>query len=455
MNRKIMLKYKDDILKDIAALVAIPSVASTPAPNAPYGIPCAQALQFLVQRAKDLQLDTRNIENVAGHAQYGSGVEIAAVLTHVDVVGAGEGWTTDPFSATIIGRRLYGRGVADDKGAAVGALYCLKAMKDMGLKGKRRVRVIWGSAEEIGMKDMNVYFQNQPLPTLGFSPDSEYGVCNREKGILRVKIYNPNPTGEITFIAGQTLNAVPDTAKLLLPCDEEDFHALLAESVKCPVEVAAEKTDAGVALRARGRSEHAMNAAKGLNAAAHLLQLAAQTVDISAFDPLLVFLLHAIGLQTDGQNLGIQCEDEPSGSLSVNLGLVRIDGKQSEIALDIRYPVTCSGTDIAEKLRAIAREYGLTCEVMEDLPPLYLPERSEIAVLLNNAYQKIVGQPAGFYSTGGGTYARTLRGKGVAFGPLFRSSSLHNMHKANEFIDIDEFMLHCEICLEAMIQMMG
>lgn len=454
MNRKIMLRYKDDILKDIAALVSIPSVAGEPLKDAPNGLHCARALDFLIERAKDLGLDTRNVENLAGHAQYGSGMEIAAVLTHVDVVPPGEGWSTDPFRATLIGRRLYGRGVADDKGAAVAALYCLKAIKDMGLKGKRRLRVIWGTAEETGMKDMDVYFKNQPLPAIGFSPDSEYGICNREKGILRVKISNPSPTGGMCFNAGRAVNSVPDTASASFACDDEVFSALQAFAPGCAIEAGVQKADGGVSLSARGRAEHAMNAPKGLNAATHLLKLISQAADPTGFDPLFKFMLNAIGTETDGGSLGIKCSDEPSGDLTVNLGLVHVDEAQCELALDIRYPVTFSGNIISGKIAEAAAQYGLTCETTEDLPPLYLSENSQIAAFLGDAYRSVTGKNAEFYSTGGGTYARTMHGKGVAFGPMFRSSSLHNMHKANEFIDIDEFMIHCEICLEAMIRMM-
>lgn len=455
MNRKIMLKYKDDILKDIATLVSIPSVAGEPTPDAPNGVHCTQALNFLLDRARRMQFDTQNVANIAGHAQYGNGIEIAAVLTHVDVVAPGEGWTTDPFSATLIGRRLYGRGVADDKGAAVAALYCMKAIKDMGIKGTRRLRVIWGAAEETGMEDMKIYFKNQLLPSLAFSPDSEYGICNCEKGILRVKVFNPSPAGGMSLSGGRTVNAVPDTASLSFPCDESTFAALTDAGKKCAVDVLTERTDDGVSISARGRAAHAMNPEKGINAAAHLLKLAAQAVDITAFDPLLDFMLNKIGLETDGKSLRISFEDDVSGNLSVNLGLVRVDESCSELMLDIRYPERCLSANIIRKISAAAAEYGLKVEAVSDTLPLYVPENSRISNFLNDAHKSVTGKPAGFYSTGGGTYARLLNKKGVAFGPLFRDSALHNIHKANEFIDIDEFMIHCEICLEAMIRMIG
>ena len=52
------------------------------------------------------------------------------ILTHIDVVPAGEGWTHDAFGGEIVDGRIYGRGAMDDKGPAIAALYALKALSD-------------------------------------------------------------------------------------------------------------------------------------------------------------------------------------------------------------------------------------------------------------------------------------------------------------------------------------
>ena len=38
------------------------------------------------------------------------------------------------------------------------------------------------------MSDMVTYFENEPLPEISFTPDSDYGICFAEKGILQLKI---------------------------------------------------------------------------------------------------------------------------------------------------------------------------------------------------------------------------------------------------------------------------
>ena len=52
---------------------------------------------------------------------------------------------------------------------------------------------------------------------------------------------------------------------------------------------------------------------------------------------------------------------------------------------------------------------------------------------------------------GGGTYARAVRGRGVAFGPVFSDAKKPcNLHMPDENLSLDEFMLHAEICYRAM-----
>lgn len=53
---------------------------------------------------------------------------------HVDVVPAGDprGWRHDPFTPTVVGRRLFGRGACDTKGGLAAAVGAMKAIVDAG-----------------------------------------------------------------------------------------------------------------------------------------------------------------------------------------------------------------------------------------------------------------------------------------------------------------------------------
>jgi len=454
---KNIIKYKDDILKGLARMVSIPSVCSQAEPGKPFGPESANALQLILKMAQDMGFATKNVGNYAGHAEYGNGSEIAAAVVHVDVVPAGDGWKTDPFSLTRRGNLYFGRGTADDKGAAVVALYCLKALKDAGVTGKRKVRVIFGAGEEIASNDLEMYFNKEPMPDMAFTPDSEYGVCNREKGILRVRISkagNPSPVVR-SFTAGTVVNAVPGMAEAIV----EDTGGLL-EKLKAAAEQIPsgkfnfEKSADNIKITSIGKACHAAQPQEGINAAGLLVDLMAKVLPENELGMFLSFMHQNIGMETDGASMGVKMSDGPSGPLTLNLGLVRINAALSSITVDIRYPVTCKGSDIVGTIRRKAEQAGLSAEKILENAPLYFPADHPIVHLLQDAYKEVKGAPAKLYATGGGTYAREIPGKAVAFGPLFKDEPDRGLHNANENINIDRFMEHAQICLEALYRMM-
>lgn len=416
-----ILEYKEDILNDLKTLLEIKSVSSEGSEN------CEKALDFILKRAEESGLTAKNIENKAGHIELGNGGKLRGVLTHLDVVPAGKNWSVEPFTLTRKNGRLYGRGTADDKGASIINLYCLKALKDNNVKGKNTVRCIFGTDEEIGMSDMETYFSEEPLPEMSFTPDSDYGICCAEKGILQIKISGGNNNSIKEFSAGSAVNAVPDEANAVYYSDNE----LKEESC-------------------RGKASHACMPQKGENAAVGLIMLLKNNnVDVGG---LLSFVIEKISTETNGESLGIKMSDAPSGELTCCLGKVRVNEKESYFTLDIRYPVTKDGNKIIKHIESLCGSYNFTTEIIHHAEPLYLPKDSGIVSLLSEAYEEITGEKPELYSTGGGTYARTLKGTGVGFGPAFKDDNV-NMHNADESIDEEKFFTHAKICLQAIFKL--
>ena len=105
-----------------------------------------------------------------------------------------------------------------------------------------------------------------------------------------------------------------------------------------------------------------------------------------------------------------------------------------------------------EKIKAAAKPYGVKAQVLAEQKPLFVPEDTPLILMLKGAYRAVTGEEAALYGTGGGTYARALQNRGVAFGPVFPGEENH-LHDADEFIEIEKFMLHAQICLEALFRM--
>ena len=84
--------------------------------------------------------------------------------------------------------KLVGRGVIDDKGPMIAALYAAKSLKDAGLNPRHTLRFIFGVNEETRMDDMRAYKIEQQLPNCGFTPDADWPIIIGEKGICQFKL---------------------------------------------------------------------------------------------------------------------------------------------------------------------------------------------------------------------------------------------------------------------------
>lgn len=145
---KIIEARQDELIASTAALVRIPSVKSAPAPNAPFGEEIRRALDYTLALCRRLGLDAHDVDGYAGYAEIPSAQgEQIGVLTHLDVVPAGDGWSFPPFGAQLSQGRMYGRGTSDDKGPLVSSIYALAAIKEAGIPLRKNIRLIFGCDE--------------------------------------------------------------------------------------------------------------------------------------------------------------------------------------------------------------------------------------------------------------------------------------------------------------------
>ena len=442
-----ILEYKADIISDLAELIAIKSVSGLQGD-------CTEALEWMMKKAESFGLTTKNYDGIAGHVELGNGGKLCGVLTHVDVVPEGNNWNSLPFELSVGDGYMYGRGVADDKGAALISLYCLRALKENAVIGKNTLRAIFGTCEETGMHDMEMYFEKEPVPDMSFTPDNRYGICRCEKGILQLELYADTHDGTtLTQLhSGKAVNAVPDTAYALLDCSETEDHQLLrlADAKKGNFEFY--YTIDGMMVLSRGQAAHACEPEQGHNAAVALVDLLTSNFSLPSLGSVCSFIDSCIGLDNTGVKMGIKTRDAESGPLSISVGTVHIDEGYATCTVDIRYPATINGDNILDTVTKAAANENLNVKILKHSKPLYMREDSELITMLSDSYEAIMNEKPDLYSTGGGTYARMLGGKGVAFGPVFKDE-VSNIHNANECIDVEKFFKHAQICLEAMYRM--
>ena len=133
-------KRKEDLLADLFSLLEINSERDDSKVDAehPFGPGPVKALEKFLEIADRDGYPTKNVDNYAGHFEFGDGEEVLGIFAHMDVVPAGSGWDTDPYTPTIKDGRLYARGASDDKGPTTACYYGLKIIKELGLQLLRK-----------------------------------------------------------------------------------------------------------------------------------------------------------------------------------------------------------------------------------------------------------------------------------------------------------------------------
>lgn len=116
---------------DLASrLIACPSV--TPATGSVFDAMEAMLtpLGFAVDRFIVGEAPDGPVENMIALRSRDTGPHLA-FAGHLDVVPAGEGWTSDPFEPVVNGELLYGRGAVDMKGSIASFIAALAANPDL------------------------------------------------------------------------------------------------------------------------------------------------------------------------------------------------------------------------------------------------------------------------------------------------------------------------------------
>ena len=443
MKNRIKDDVKEQFLTSLQTIISYPSVLNEGENGTPFGQAIQDVLEKTLEIAQEMGFQTYlDPEGYYGYAEIGQGEELLAVLCHLDVVPAGdlEDWQTPPFEATLKDGWLIGRGVQDDKGPSLAALYAVKSLLDQGLAFTKRIRFIFGTDEETLWRCMNRYNQIEEKADLGFAPDSSFPLTYAEKGLLQVKLHGPG-WEDRPLQAGRALNVVPDKATYKGERLEELLPVIEQSGVNYT-----EETGAVTVL---GLSKHSKDAAEGVNAIVGL----AESLSLIQPHPALLFIADAVGEDATGAALFGEIKDEPSGAFSFNIATLSIDEEQSEIGIDIRIPVLADKGALVERLTEVAASYQLQYEEFDYVAPLYVPLDSPLVSTLMEVYQEETGDQTPAMSSGGATFARTMENC-VAYGALF-PDALQTEHQANERAKLDDLYRAMEIYAETIRRLAG
>ncbi len=441
------------MVKDIAYLVEVPSIRdlSTASQGAPFGKDIRTVFDRFAEIAERKNFHVEDFEGYAMHVEEGEGEEIVGILGHLDVVPVYDEdmWSSNPFTLSERDGHLYGRGVNDDKGPVIGCLYAMMILREMGVKFKRKVRLILGGAEETTWECMNHYFKMNPQPVAAFSPDGNFPIVNGEKGILYYSLKKNYETIndrkynliKVTSIEenGFICNYVKAVFETL---DKEGLKNLLSNHSNLYEE------DGKIIVEYRGERALSRNPDRAYNS---VFKFAKDLENISSLNSKGICFEHILNKYfTDGiygEKVGLYVKDEEMGTSTCSIMNINYDEEGFTINFDYRYPKGISKESILNKFNKIADLEKVDISIFKDMNLLYVSPNHELIKELGRSYKEVFEEEPQLLSKGAASYARVLE-NGVAFGPTIEGDK-PNSHEADENIRIETLFKAIEVYLYA------
>ena len=450
--------HTDELLNDLSALIAIPSVRdlATKGEHAPFGQSIRQAFDYLIKFAEKEGLEVRDHQGYALDISVGQGDQEIALLHHVDVVPAGDNsqWRTPAYQMTREGNMLYGRGVTDNKGPLMASLYILKLFKELELPLNKKIRVIIGGAEETTWECVEHYFQHNPQPDYGFSPDGDFPIVNGEKGILYATL-------DRTF----STTSNQGTCQVIKLVSERDrtstCHHLIAELAGSEAAKVAEKfVDFANVIDEKSHYrvelstpwEKSRNPHKVDNCMDKFVEVMRHVDGLDSNSAHLVALLNAhFANSHDGKKLGLHHQDDEMGSTTSCVSAINLDQHGYNLDFDFRFPKGLTIEQVRSQLLALSQQAGVNLVEHQYLPLSYLSPESALIQTMRKAYFDVTGMDAECFSKGAASYARALE-CGVAFGPTF-PGEVTFVHEPNEQLNLESLIKAITIYVEVLISL--
>lgn len=460
--RDYVAAHREAMLEDLAELVAVPSVAKVGKDGLPFGAECREVLRRFETIARRMGFETAIHDDIALTVEWGGKPLQLGLMAHLDVVDAGDGWDTEPYTVVQLPDRLVGRGVADDKGPAIAALYAMDAIRTFCPDLPYGVQLWLGSAEEIGSPDLKQYLKSHRLPPIMLTPDSMEPLCTGESAKHRpdfgAKWQCEDVTPRVKVLqGGKVRNAIPGEAEaVVLGLTAADVQPIAdAWSKEAEVAFTLADTADGLHIRAVGRIAHIGIAETGRNAQTALIALLsklplADCASTRAIRDLARLFPHG---DMSGRAMGLTVRDDIMGASRTNFTTCYLDDEGFRGQFDSRGPTNATPENYSLLIDAALREAGFTVAESAMDGAHYVPDEAPIVRAMQKLWHQVWGfTPKGEFSFGG-TYAHHIDGA-IAFGIGAPGVDML-LHKANEFLPLGDLDRQVELCALTIAHMCG
>ncbi|HCT62692.1 MAG TPA: hypothetical protein DIC19_01185 [Erysipelotrichaceae bacterium] len=430
-------------LEELLELLSIKSVydEATVTPKEPYGKGVAQALAFMRELALKQGM---HVEDYDGHALaicYGNQEERIDVVSHLDVVSAGD-WDEDPFTPRIINGEIIARGTQDMKSAAYLTLKALIEIKKKKIPLKRQLRVVLGTDEERTMEDIVHYVKQAGQPKFAFTPDGAFPLSIGEKGALMWHIQGHIESPVLDLTGGTQCNVIAPHCSFTLP---HAFKAVLNQTIEAlGFNVRCDEDKELLRYTFTGVAGHASRPESGHNAIVDALEVLALCFPKTEYRN-----LYTLFASPYAKGTTLAHDIAPMGPLTINLGVCSIHNGVFEADVDCRYPYGVSSEELTRLLTQTLPGFKVTLPY-DAIPFLNDIQSPFIQTCLSHYRASFIDDRDPFIS-GGVTYGKVIQ-PCVAFGPLL-PGRISLAHQKNESVAIEDLELLYPFYRDIMIKL--
>lgn len=446
---------RQNIVQDIKRVVDIKSVKDAPLPDAPYGAGVRAVQLEAMAMCREAGLEVVDVDGRIAYAHYGDPDRFIGIIAHLDVVPEGTGWDSDPYDMTVRDGYLVGRGVADDKGPFVLALWAVRYLIEHKVPLNYGVRLILGLDEETGMSDVQYYNEHCAVPVFTFTPDADFPVCHGEKGIYGADLVSPAIQDRVVrdLRGGVASNVVPDTAVARVDGSKaEELKA--AADARDNITAADEGGD--VVVTAKGLARHAGDPHGGVSAIYELLAFLLDAGVLSGEEKKAAEFMRTASGDFSGAQFGINADDGLFDPVTMIAGTVNTRDDRFILNVNSRYNTALTPAKIEQRVAGTANETGFDVQNVSNSKPHYLPPETPAVQLLTAIYNELTGRDEKPYVMSGGTYARYMP-NAVAYGIEIEGMEMPawagQVHMKNEAVGVEHAMTACEIYINTLVRL--
>ncbi len=454
--------HEQEMIDELKLWVSQPSVsrADLGKEGAPFGPDCRKMLTLALERGKHYGFDTEDYGGYVGCILSDGGPEEIGMVCHLDVVPEGDHWIYAPYEPVVKDGWMIGRGCGDNKGPGVLSLFAARCLKELKVPMKHRIRLMLGCSEETGMDDFPAYIEklHGPVPAVSLVADASFPLCVGQKGGLDGDLRVPCGKNIAAVGGGTARNIIPDYAwAVLTGITMEQAKAALAEKEN----ITLAEDPQGVKVEAHGKAGHAAFPPGTLNAIEVLAKAIAGSTLMDTLDLKGMGFLAAALEDAYGAGLDAALEDEISGKLTLNGGILKKDGDALSLTIDIRFPVTLDGEEIKGRVARTAENMGGALASCKVTAPYYIDPKDPKVTTLMSIYNELSGEETEPYTMGGGTYSRVVPnamtfGPGLTKGeplPDFMPEGHGNAHGPDEALSLSDWFKGFEIYVLSLVKL--